>query len=163
VVFLPPQYFSHFQIIFMNLTVIPIEFATPEYDETVRLRYKILRLPLGLDYTAEQLAAEYTDTHLAAYDERWILRGCLVLTKATENVLKMRQVAVDDAVQGQGVGRVMVEASELWARQNGFTRFELNARETAVPFYEKLAYTAVGERFVEVGIPHFKMVKELMN
>jgi predicted GNAT family N-acyltransferase len=38
---------------------------------------------------------------------------------------------------------------------------ELNARETAVPFYEKLAYNTEGVRFEEVGIGHFKMTKKL--
>jgi predicted GNAT family N-acyltransferase len=144
-----------------DLNIIPVEFATPEYDDTVRLRYKILRAPLGLDFTAEQLSVEFADTHLAAYDERWILRGCLVLTPYNESLLKMRQVAVDEPLQGQGIGQTLVLASEKWAQQNGFSRIELNARETAVPFYVKLNYTIVGEQFEEVGIPHFKMFKDL--
>lgn len=42
-----------------DLFVIPVEFATPEYDGTVRLRYEILRKPLGLFFTENDLAAEY--------------------------------------------------------------------------------------------------------
>ena len=40
------------------MNIIQVEFATPEYDETIALRYKILREPLGLEFTEEQLAAE---------------------------------------------------------------------------------------------------------
>lgn len=144
------------------MNIIIVDFATPEYDETIRLRYKILREPLGLDFTEEQLSAEFMDIHLAAYDEQWILRGCLVLTPKGEKVLKMRQVAVDSPVQSQGIGSLLVKASEACARANGYGKMELSARDTAVPFYERLDYTKVGDMFVEVNIPHFKMVKDLL-
>jgi N-acetylglutamate synthase-like GNAT family acetyltransferase len=143
------------------MNIIEVEFATPEYDETVKLRYNILREPLGLDFTEEQLAAEYSDFHLAAYDDAWILRGCLVLTPKDEKVLKMRQVAVDGAVQSKGIGSLMVKASEVFARAKGFEVMELNARDTAVVFYQKLGYNTEGGMFEEVSIPHFKMVKKL--
>jgi predicted GNAT family N-acyltransferase len=37
----------------------------------------------------------------------------------------------------------------------------LHARETAVAFYENLAYSKVGDRFVEVTIYHWAMEKRL--
>jgi predicted GNAT family N-acyltransferase len=143
------------------MVILNIEFATPEYDETVQLRDKILRRPLGLSFSEEQLAEEYADFHLAAYTNDWVLRGCLVLTPKDDKTLKMRQVAVDEAVQKTGVGQQLVVASETLGRVRGFDTMELNARETAVPFYQKLNYSIVGERFEEVGMPHFKMVKKL--
>jgi N-acetylglutamate synthase-like GNAT family acetyltransferase len=145
------------------MTILNIEFATPEYDETVQLRDKILRKPLGLQFSEEQLAEEFADFHLAAYTHDWVLRGCLVLTLKGDKTLKMRQVAVDEAVQKMGVGRQLVAASEAFGRAHGFDIMELNARDTAVPFYQKLNYAIVGERFEEVGIGHFKMVKKLVE
>lgn len=141
------------------MNILEIEFATPEYDETVHLRYKILRLPLKLEFSAEDLAKEYTDIHLAAYDEAWILRGCLVLTPKSKKVMKMRQVAVDSDAQSKGIGRALVEKSEQVALSQGYEVMELNARDVAVPFYQKLNYQVEGDMFVEVGINHFKMVK----
>ncbi len=143
------------------MNILEIEFATPEYDETVSLRYKILRLPLKLDFSAEDLSKEYTDIHLAAYDDAWILRGCLVLTPKTKKVMKMRQVAVDSDVQSKGIGRALVGKSEQVARAQGYEMMELNARDVAVPFYKKLDYQVEGDMFVEVGINHFKMSKNL--
>jgi predicted GNAT family N-acyltransferase len=143
------------------MNIVEVEFATPEYDQTVHLRYKILREPLDLDFTEDQLAAEYSDFHLAAYDDAWILRGCLVLTPKDEKVLKMRQVAVDNAAQSKGIGSLMVKASEVFARAKGYDKMELNARETAVVFYQKLGYNTEGFMFEEVSIPHFKMVKNI--
>ena len=37
----------------------------------------------------------------------------------------------------------------------------LNARTSAVPFYERLGYETRGEPFVEVTVPHLAMAKRL--
>nr|MBP8249907.1 GNAT family N-acetyltransferase [Chitinophagales bacterium] len=43
----------------------------------------------------------------------------------------------------------------------GFTLMYCHARDTAIPFYEKLGYSRVGEEFEEVTIPHWEMGKSL--
>lgn len=143
------------------IQIVKIEFGTPEYDEAVHLRYEVLRKPLGLVFTPEQLAAEYSDHHLAAFTADGALVGYLNLTPVDEQTVKMRQVAVAPSLQGQGIGHALVEASETLARRLGFHRIVLHARETAVPFYLRAGYTIAGEQFEEVTIPHFKMEKEL--
>jgi predicted GNAT family N-acyltransferase len=87
--------------------------------------------------------------------------GCLILQDYGDSNIKMRQVAVAEKQQGKGVGQKMVAFSEVYARQNGFTKMVLHARESACPFYDKLSYDRVGEQFEEVNIPHFKMEKVL--
>jgi predicted GNAT family N-acyltransferase len=73
----------------------------------------------------------------------------------------MRQVAVDTAIQQQGIGKKLIAFAEKFAKENSVTHIECNARETAVPFYQKMKYEVVGAPFLEVGIPHFFMQKEL--
>lgn len=138
-----------------------IRFGTPEYDEAVRLRYDILRKPLGLFYNPEDLAIEYDQVHIGCYNGHQVLTGYLNLTPLTDKIVKMRQVAVAAPLQGQGIGRLMVAYAEQWAQQSEFLVMELNARENAIPFYLRLNYEKVGDRFEEVGIPHFKMKKML--
>ena len=145
----------------MNIEIHLIAFGTPEYDEAVHLRYDILRAPLGLTYTPEQLAEEYNQIHLAGFDSQGVLIAYLNLTPATEEVVKMRQVAVASTWQGKGIGSMLVAESEKTASRLGFSLIRLHARESAVPFYERLGYGLVGERFEEVTIPHFKMEKTL--
>ena len=143
------------------MVVIPVPFGTPEFDALLALRYDILRKPLDMDFTAEQIAAEYDSVHLACYDDGWELLGCLTLLPVDKSSVKMRQVAVAAHAQARGVGRFLVDASENWARKKGFSKMILHARETAVPFYLKLGYQKVGKQFEEVGIPHFKMERGL--
>lgn len=137
-----------------------VEHGSPEYDAEVDLRYRVLRAPLGLAFSSVQLAAEVSDLHLGAF-ESGALIGCLVLTPISSEVVQMRQLAVEPAHQGKGVGRFLVETSEALAVERGFREMMLHARESAVPFYLKLCYSVRGAPFEEVTIPHREMFKVL--
>lgn len=146
----------------MKIEIKEIKHGTTEYKQEVALRRKLLRKPLGLDFSQEELANESKDIHLGAFAEQKLL-GCLVLSPQSKSKIKMRQVAVDPSLQGSGIGRLLVEAAETKAIKLGFKEMELSARETAVPFYLKLGYKLFGEPFTEVSIPHRKMKKNLGN
>ncbi len=133
---------------------------SPAYALCVALRRDILRKPLGLEFTVDQLAAEASSLHLAAFDGD-VLVGCLMLTPKGQGTIQMRQVAVREDHQGKGLGAAMVRESEVAARYHSLKRMVLNAREAAVPFYLKQGYRVVGEPFTEVGIPHRRMEKDL--
>ena len=137
-----------------------VEHGSLAYWATVELRDSVLRRPLGLQFSIEELKAEKDSRHLACYRSDRLV-GCLVLRPSAGGDVRMRQVAVVPELQGQGIGKAMVEFSEALARTIGFTRMILHARETAVDFYEKLGYAKVGERFVEVTIPHWAMEKRV--
>jgi ribosomal protein S18 acetylase RimI-like enzyme len=145
-----------------TLTIRLIPHGSAEYEETVALRGDILHYPLGIIPTAEQFGAEWHDYHIACYRDD-LLVGCLILTPLPNGELKMRQVAVAEELQGQGIGRAMVLFSERFAREHGFTEITMHARETAVPFYENLGYDRIGEEFEEVTIRHWKMRKVLQG
>jgi ribosomal protein S18 acetylase RimI-like enzyme len=141
----------------MNFT--QIEFASPEYDEAIGLRYEILRKPLGLTYTVEQLSEEWDDFHLVAYDADYEMVGYLNFRILDEKNLRMRQVAIAERAQNHGIGSSLVHFSEQFAKNKGYEKIILHARETAIPFYLKNKYRIFGEPFTEVGIAHRKMEK----
>ena len=135
-----------------------VRHGSPEYRAIVDLRYRVLREPLGLDFSPEQLAAEQDDVYLAARMNGELV-GCLLFTKLQPDCWQMRQVAVDPEHQGQGIGSQLVRESERIARMEGVTEIILHARQTAVEFYLKLDYELYGDPFVEVGLPHRSMRK----
>lgn len=47
---------------------------------------------------------------------------------------------------GQGIGRSLYEAAESLVRENGHPRVWLGAFPTAVPFYERMGLSVVGEK-----------------
>lgn len=139
-----------------------IEFATPDYDETIRLRYDVLRKPLNLEFTEKQLEEEYDQIHLVLKNLLGKIIACLIFKVQNQDTLKMRQVVVDQSIQSKGVGSILVKESEKWAISNNYKRIELHARDTAIEFYQKLNYKIIGDEFLEVGIPHREMVKKLI-
>jgi len=141
------------------MTILEFEFGTPIYDESIRLRDDILRAPLGLDFSPADLEGEYAMYHLGAFQADGKMVGCLIMQPLSDEVFHMRQVAVAEDQQGQGIGTAMVLASEELTSKYGGEKIVLHARIAAVPFYKKLAYEVIGEQFEEVGIAHFKMEK----
>ena len=146
----------------MKIEVKQIEFESQDYFQSLGLRYEVLRRPLALHFEINDLKKEGSDIHVAAYLNSQII-GCLILSEISDKTFayKMRQVAVSDDFQRRGVGKLMVEFCEKIAVKNGMNSIELHARENAVPFYLSLQYTIMGNQFLEVNIPHYKMTKEL--
>lgn len=137
-----------------------IDHDTPDYNEMVKLRYAILRKPLGLDFAPEDLEKEKDDILLGYFDDKK-LEGCCLLTKTSPYEVRLRQMAVMSGLQKHGIGKALIQFAENIARDLGFKKICMHAREEAMGFYEKQGYEKVGDRFMEVTLPHFKMEKLL--
>ncbi len=144
----------------MTIEILEIQHGSPEYGLEVTLRNKILRQPLGLHFSSDELAKECFDIHLGAFLGPAMV-GCLLLRRVNAHTAKMRQVAIDVSAQGRGIGRRLVATAEERARAMGYTVIELNARATAIAFYSKLGYEVCGEPFTELTLAHQKMRKIL--
>jgi ribosomal protein S18 acetylase RimI-like enzyme len=145
------------------LEIAQIDYNSSRYRDLVAFRRRILRAPLGLDFTPQQLKAEQTDIHIAACLHGKLV-GCVVLTPVPNSdgsVAKLRQMAVDPDHQGRGVGARLLAFAEKLSAERGYREIVLHARETAVSFYERGGYVAEGEIFTEVTAPHRKMRKRL--
>jgi GNAT superfamily N-acetyltransferase len=137
-----------------------IEHGTEDYRKMVSLRNEILRKPLGLIFTDDELEREKDDILIGAFDDDKILACCLI-TKEEGSTCRLRQMAVQNNLQGKGIGATMMNFAENVARDRGFRIMSMHARKTAIGFYEKLGYKVSGNEFQEVTIPHFVMQKIL--
>lgn len=126
----------------------------------VDLRFQILRKPLGLSFSEEDLAAEKDDILLGCFEDDK-LEACCVLTKTDPKTVRLRQMAVTANLQGKGIGRVLMSFAENVARDHGYRRLTMHARKSALGFYEKNGYRICSDEFNEVTIPHYVMEKEL--
>lgn len=126
----------------------------------VDLRTQILRRPLSLTFSAEDLEKEKDNLLIAAYEDDQML-GCCMLVQVAPDTVQLRQMAVKSGLQGKGIGRVLMQFAENIARDRGNKKIIMHARKSATGFYEKLGYKIVGEEFTEVTIPHFNMEKKL--
>lgn len=138
-----------------------IEYGSPEYHKMVKLRDEILRKPLGLAFSREDLEKEKDDILVGAFDDDLIL-ACCMLTKIDAETVRLRQMAVRKNQQGKGIGHSMMLFAETLARDKGYKKLMMHARDTAIGFYEKQGYKLKGEQFIEVSIPHHVMEKLLV-
>jgi predicted GNAT family N-acyltransferase len=137
-----------------------IDHGTKEYQQMVNLRNEILRKPLGLSLDKEELDKEKDDILMGAFEDDKLL-GCCLLTRMDAFTVRLRQMAVPNNMQGKGVGRALMIFAENIARDLGYRKLCMHARQTAVGFYQKLGYSVSGEPFEEVTIPHYIMEKAL--
>lgn len=138
-----------------------IEYGSAQYKEMVALRMEILRKPLGLEFSAEELEKEKKDLLIGAFEDDRLM-ACCILTQLSTSSYKLRQMAVSQKMQRLGIGAMMLHFAENLARDSRYDTMILNARTTAIGFYEKMGYSIHGDEFIEVGIPHVEMRKKIL-
>ena len=137
-----------------------IDHGSKEYQQMINLRYNILRKPLGLSFTPDELEKEKQNVLIAAFEEDLML-GCCMLVKEDEKRMRLRQMAVPNNLQGKGIGRALMAFAENICRDLGYRRIMMHARKTAVGFYEKHGYKVTSDEYEEITVPHYTMEKEL--
>lgn len=138
-----------------------IEYGSDEYDRMVSLREAVLRRPLGLTFSKNDLEKEKEDFLIAAFADVRIV-ACCILTPRKDKRVQLRQMAVDESFRNRSIGLQLLYFTEKVARRAGFDTLLMHAREEAVGFYKKAGYEISGEAFTEVGIPHYLMMKKLI-
>jgi len=138
-----------------------IESGTPDYRTMVALRVRALLEPIGVPATYIDHDDINNDIFIGAFEGDNLL-GCCVLTPRDEGMVQLRQMVVEPGLQGKGVGAEIVRFAETVARERGFRKLMMHARDPVIPFYEKCGYTIAGPQFFEVGIGHHKMDKNLI-
>jgi N-acetylglutamate synthase-like GNAT family acetyltransferase len=145
----------------MDITIEQLTAQHPYYSQVYDLREEVLRKPIGLSLEDEDLSTDELDTILVALHSGKVI-GCVMLhTMNDPAVIRFRQMAVSPHWQGKGIGTKLAIAAEELLRQKQIGKIILHARVTVADFYRKLGYTVVGGTFIEVGIPHIVMVKQL--
>lgn len=137
-----------------------IDHGSKEYKQVIALRHAILRQPLGLNFSPEELEKEIDNIHIAAFEDDDLL-GCCMLTKLNNHTLQLRQMAVKDNLQRKGIGASIMTFAENIARDKGYRHIVMHARDSAIGFYEKFGYKIKGEPFIEISLPHHLMEKRI--
>ncbi len=98
-----------------------------------------------------------TAVHCVAYDgDAAVGAGRLVMA---DGYAKVGRMAVLASHRGRGLGAAVLAALEREAAARAAPRVRLSAQLSARGFYERAGYTARGDVYDEVGIPHIAMEK----
>ncbi|MDT2744980.1 GNAT family N-acetyltransferase [Enterococcus asini] len=140
-----------------------IDYDSPEYQESLALRNRVMRIPLGLSIYEEDFSKESTAYILGAFESQRLI-GVGVLSKtASGEIVSVDYLCVDTAIQSSGVGKQLLRALEDYGRRRGATQISLEARVSAQGFYERCGYQDFGEVYNlnHAPVPHVLMKKSL--
>ena len=99
--------------------------------------------------------------HIVAYNGLAQPVATARLLPSDKGTSKLGRMAVVRVLRGAHVGQTVLQALTDAARKRGDTQLLLHAQRSAERFYQRAGFTAVGEPFAEVNIPHIKMLKHL--
>ena len=137
-------------------------FGSMEYEAAWALREAVLRVPLGLTLSSEDLSAERRQRHFGLFSaEGPMLACCIAAAQERPHEVRIRQMVVSPGWQRAGIGRQLMRAVECALAKDGCRTIVLHARLVAVDFYLRLGYSVEGDEFMEVNIPHRHMRKDL--
>ncbi|WHY87791.1 GNAT family N-acetyltransferase [Neobacillus novalis] len=74
---------------------------------------------------------------------------------------KVERICVLKEARKTGAGKSIMNAIENYAQTLALQKLKLNAQTHAIPFYAGLGYEVVSEEFLDAGIPHKTMIKEI--
>ncbi|PID14649.1 GNAT family N-acetyltransferase [Sporosarcina sp. P34] len=81
--------------------------------------------------------------------------------RIVDGVGKLERICVLASHRSLGVGKVIIQGLEDIAREKGIVSLRLHGQTHAEEFYRKLEYATTSDIFMEDGIPHIVMEKEL--
>ncbi len=137
-------------------------------QETYPVRHAELRRGMPIESCEMDGDSRVGSIHLGGYiDDQLIAVSSFFFAPYVpfpgHKALQLRGMAVLSEHQNKGYGAQLLSFAEQWLMQRGVRLIWMNARTTAVPFYEKLSYEKQGEEFlIEPHGPHYKMHKILM-
>lgn len=145
-----------------NITVKVVE--TPaELEGAVTLRMRVFVGEQGIPAEVEVDEADSApDTvHAVAVHRGAVIATGRLLPDVDGKGPHVGRMAVERDWRRNGVGGMVLLFLEEQGRALGFRQITLHAQEYVKSFYAQHGYDEVGEMFLEEGIPHREMVKNL--
>jgi predicted GNAT family N-acyltransferase len=114
----------------------------------------------GVQPEAELDDLDERATHVIALADGAVIGTCRLLL-LNDGECRLGRMAVEADRRDEGIGRGLLAAAEAEAGRAGANEVVLHAQTQAEPFYAASGYVPEGERFMEEGIEHIEMHKQL--
>ena len=133
--------------------------VTTDLDTVLAIRRVVFIEEQGISFEDEVDGKDPTAIHLLASNDGQPVGTARLLL--SDGVGKIGRVAVLKEARGRGLGRDLVLFAVEEFRHRGARQATLGAQTHALGFYEALGFTAVGPEFLDAGMPHREMVRDL--
>lgn len=135
--------------------------SAEEWEMYYDLRFRILREPLGKERGSERNEGDANGQHLALFNAGKLF-AIARLDSISSTICQVRFVAVEGNHQGEGFGKLIMQAAEELGKNLGHQTMVLHARDYALPFYEKLGFMNHGPSYVLFDtLQHYEMSKPI--
>lgn len=132
------------------------------YVDALRIRHQVFMVEQKVPQHLEIDQNEASCVHFVLYKDENAVATCRLLPLANGQV-KLQRMAVLKEYRKQALGQATLQAAEQFCQKNGYFTITLGAQVTAIPFYERLGYTTYGDTFLDAGIQHVMMTKNLTD
>ncbi len=131
-----------------------------EMEAALAVRMRVFVAEQSVPAEEELDDEDATATHVIARHNELVVGTGRMLIRA-EGTCQIGRMAVDQPWRRQGVGGQLLLYLEQEARSQGMSQVMLHAQEYVKDFYAAHGYLERGELFLEAGIPHIEMRKEI--
>ncbi|MFC7439629.1 GNAT family N-acetyltransferase [Laceyella putida] len=130
-----------------------------ELDAAFQIRKTVFVEEQGVPLEDEIDEHEEQAEHILVYaDNQPVGTGRL---RIVNGVAKLERICILPSHRKHGLGKVIIRSLEEIAQAEGVSQAKLHAQTHAEGFYQKLGYATASPVFMEDGIPHVLMVKDL--
>jgi predicted GNAT family N-acyltransferase len=126
-------------------------------DELVKLRKQVFVVEQKVPASLEIDGMDADCMHVKAMKDN----SCIGTGRLLPNGYIGRMCVLEE-YRGQGIGTMMLKNLIDQAVNAGQPQVILNSQSYAIPFYQKNRFTIDSEEFIEAGIPHRRMVRNLL-
>jgi predicted GNAT family N-acyltransferase len=130
-----------------------------ELVEALALRHAVFCDEQGVPLADELDGLDADAVHIVAVGGGRVLGTCRLLFEGSS--ARFGRLAVARPERGRGLGAAILDAAESEARAAGAERIVLSARVDARGLYSARGYRERGEIFLDAGIDHIAMEKDL--
>lgn len=117
------------------------------------------KVPEALDFDGRDASAQHWLAEIGCVDTGKQAVATARSRTIAANTSKIERLAVLPSHRRQGIAVQLMECALEQLQQQGCKTVIVHAQRYIQPLYDRLQFVAEGDRFVEAGIEHVKMVR----
>ncbi|KWX73093.1 GNAT family N-acetyltransferase [Paenibacillus jilunlii] len=130
-----------------------------QLQEAFRIRREVFVEEQGVALADEFDDYEKDAEHILLYQEE--LPVGTARLRSVDGWAKLERICLSAPYRKSGLGSVLIDTLEKMAVERGHRQAKLHGQKQAEGFYQRLGYVTSSPVFMEDGIPHVLMVKQL--
>ena len=131
---------------------------SPIYEDALSIRHEVFITEQNVPFERE-IEGEEGKHYFVGYVGTTAV--CARAFLESPGIWHVQRVACRKEYRGKHLASELMRFIEEKASDSGIRLITLGAQDQAAPFYERLGFKTIGEGFLEAGIPHHRMDKEI--